>query len=276
MINVIKANGEKKKFQKSKIFGSILKAGASRSEARELASSIQRRVHEGTRTEEIQKMCLNGLQGNPFVRAKYNLKQSIMKLGPQGFTFEEFFSQVLRHYGYTTKTNALLKGKAITQEVDILAKKDKRYMIEAKYHNKAGIRTDTKVAMYTYARFLDVAERNKIDEGWLVTNTKCTSQAVRYAKSVGLKITTWDTPQANKSAKEIDLNLREIVQRKSLYPITVFKSVTGNVRESLLKEKIVLAIDLIKYKPEELVGRTGLNLKIAEKVLKEAKEVCRR
>jgi hypothetical protein len=279
MVNVIKANGENQKFQKSKIFGSVLKAGAPRTEAKKLVSSIQKRVHEGTPTKKILKMCLNGLQKDPFARARYNLKQAIMKLGPQGFAFEEFFSQVLRNYGYTTTTNALLKGKAISQEVDILAKKDKTYMIEMKYHNKAGITTDTKVAMYTHARFLDITNRNKIDASWLVTNTKCTSQAIKYAKSVGLKITTWDYPKTsrrNKNDKETNLNLREIIQRKSLYPITVFKSVTGKVRESLLKEKIVLAIDLIEHKPEELASRTGLDLKIVEKVLEEAKEIYKK
>lgn len=273
MVNIIKASGEKEKFQKSKIFGTVLKAGASQKEARDLASSIQKRVHEGTKTKEILRMCLDNLKDDPLVRAKYDLKQAIMKLGPDGFTFEEFFSQVLQHYGYSTKTNVILKGKVISQEVDILAKKDKTYMIEAKYHNKAGITTDTKVAMYTYARFLDVSNSTKIDAGWLVTNTKCTSQAVKYAKGVGLKITTWNYPKETnkKDTKETELNLREIIQRKSLYPITVFQSVSGKARELLLKEKIVLARDLAEFRQEELVRKTGLNPGVVEKILKEVK-----
>ena len=37
------------------------------------------------------------------VAKRYDLKRAIMSLGPHGFTFEEFFSQLLQNYDYETK-----------------------------------------------------------------------------------------------------------------------------------------------------------------------------
>jgi predicted RecB family endonuclease len=55
-----------------------------------------------------------------------------MSLGPSGFLFEQFFSEILKNYGYKTKINVFLKGKIITHEIDIIAEKNKKYMIECK------------------------------------------------------------------------------------------------------------------------------------------------
>ena len=66
-------------------------------------------------------------------------------------------------------------------------------MIECKYHNEQGKPTRLQPAMYTYARFLDLTKR--LDQPWLVTNTKCSRDAKEYAKGVGLKITSWKYPE---------------------------------------------------------------------------------
>jgi hypothetical protein len=269
MVKVIKASGKLVDFKKHKIERTVLKAGGSRKFAKGVANKVAKKVHKGMTTREILKHTLRLLKEQPHIAKRYDLKRAIMNLGPHGFTFEEFFSQLLQNYDYETRTNLIMKGKATTHEVDILAKKDKKFMIEAKYHNRQGNHTDSQVAMYTYARYLDLKNnpKNKINQGWLVTNTKCTRHAIEYAKGVGLKITTW-----NYSSEE-DKNLQELIKEKKLYPITILDSVTGNIKEKLSRAKIVLIKNLLMMNFNDLKKRTHLTNNQINKVLREAHQV---
>ncbi len=270
MVQIIKADGTCEPFKKIKIINTVIKAGGSRKFANEVADKVSKKIKKGTTTKEILELILKLLKKQPCVALRYDLKRAIMSLGPHGFTFEEFFSQLLQNYGYETKVGILMKGKATTHEVDILAESDKKYMIECKYHNRLGSHSNSKVAMYTYARFLDLHNnvKNKINQGWLVTNTKCTPHAIEYSRGVGLKITSW------KYSSKGEKNLQELIEFKKLYPITLLKSVEGDIKEKLAKARIVLTKDLLVYNIMELKNKTGLNEKELRKVLKEANEIC--
>lgn len=265
MVMIVKASGEREEFNKQKIISSVISAGGSREVARKVAEKVARNVRENMRTEQILKMTLGFLKETPEIAARYDLKRAIMSLGPHGFLFEEFFAQVLNHYGYKTNIGVIVKGKVVEQEIDIVAERKLKYMIEAKYHNHPGIYTDTKVAMYTYARFLDIKSnpKNKFDKPILVTNTKCTDRAIGYSRGVGLKVIAWKYPKKN--------SLLELIDRKGLYPITIFKSVSDAVKEKLFRLKIVLAKDLMNYELKDLVEKTGLSEQVIKRVLDEAK-----
>jgi hypothetical protein len=267
-MQVIKASGNKEEFRKKYIEDSAVRAGASRKLAKAVAKQVAGKVRKGMTTGEILDLTLKYLgKERPGVAARYDLKRAIMTLGPHGFLFEEFFSQVLRAYGYKTTTGNIVKGKVVTHEVDVIAKKDKRHMIETKYHNRSGVYTDTKVAMYTYARFLDIRlnPKGNFDGVWLVTNTKCTSRAIKYAKGVKLKIIGWKHPLKG--------NLRELIEKKELYPITIFKSVSDEIKEKLFKAKIVLAKDLVTHDMKDLMKKTGLKENVLKKVFEEYEKV---
>ncbi len=269
-MNVIKASGEKEKFDRRKIEKTAMSAGASKQFAREVSNRVERRIHEGITTKEILKITLELLKEKPEIASRYDLKRAIMNLGPSGFPFEKFFAAILRNYGYETKVGATMAGKAVTHEVDIIAKKDKRYMVECKYHNQPGTHTDSKVAMYTYARFLDLKNNpeNKIDSGWLATNTKCTPHAIQYAKGVGLRITSWQYASGN------DKNLQELIAEKKLYPVTILKSINRIIKERLSQAGIVLARELTDSNLEELKIKTNLPESILTKIIREAQTVC--
>lgn len=267
-MEIIKASGEREDFRKGHIEKSVVRAGGSRELAKSVADGVGRKVRKGMETGKILDLVLKGLRGHPDVAMRYDLKRAIMNLGPSGFPFEEFVSQVLRNYGYKTITGEQFRGKAVLQEVDIVAKgKGVVAMIEAKYHNSPGIYTDTKVAMYTYARFLDVKSnaKNKFSEAWLVTNTKCTSQAVKYAEGVGIKVIGWRYPKKG--------NLRELVEAKGLYPITIFRGISEKVKHQLFKANIVLAKDLENFDLGKLKKRTGLSEKVLMEIEEEARVV---
>lgn len=263
-MEVIKASGLEEKFSTGKIYRTILEAGGSVNVARKIVGIVKKEYHNDMTTQEILDIILRELKDYPEVCAKYDLKRAIMALGPSGFPFEQFFGDVLTHYGYKTKVGNFMKGKIIMHEVDIIAKKEKSYMIECKYHNEPGTSTSLHPALYTYARFLDL--REKPDMPWLVTNTKCSEDAKNYARGVGLKITSWNFPK-NKS-------LQKLVELKKLYPITILKTVSENTKEKLFQAKIVIAKNLLNYSAGDLMKKTELSEKEIQKIFEEIKIVC--
>ena len=264
-MNVIKASGLEEKFSSKKIYRTILEAGGSGKLARKIIEAVRKRYHKDITTQEILNIILNELRDFPDIRARYDLKRAIMALGPSGFPFEQFFGEILRNYGYEVKIDNFIKGKIITHEVDIIAKKEKSYMIECKYHNELGKSTDLHPALYTYARFLDL--REKPDMPWLVTNTKCSDDAKDYARGVGLKITSWNFPK--------DKSLQKLIQLKKLYPITILKTINENTKERLFSAKITIAKNLLNYSVRDLMRKTELNEKEINKILEEVRIVCK-
>lgn len=270
-MRVIKASGLEEEFSSRKIYRTILEAGGSGKLARKIINIVKKEYHKNMTTQEILNIVLRELKNFPPIMARYDLKRAIMSLGPSGFPFETFFGNLLKEYGYESDVDNYVKGKNIIHEVDIIAKKKingelRTYMIECKYHNEPGTSTRLHPALYTYARFLDVNNSRKFDVPWLVTNTKCSKDALNYAKGVDLKITSWNYPKSS--------SLQKLINDKNLYPITIIKSISHATKEKLFHSKIVIAKNLLKYSVEELMKKTELSEKEIQKILEEVKEVC--
>lgn len=268
-MKVIKASGMEEKFSSGKIYNTIIEAGGSGKLARNIISVVKNAYHESMTTQEILEIVLRELKDFPDIRARYDLKRAIMSLGPSGFPFEQFFGDLLNHYGYETSVGNFIKGKIITHEVDIIAKEKnlgKSFMVECKYHNEPGTSTNLHPAMYTYARFLDLNEKERPDMPWLVTNTKCTKDAKGYAKGVGLKITGWNFPK--------EKSLQKLVKEKKLYPITIIKSISHKTKEKLFQARIMIAKNLLNFSVEDLMKRTELSEREIHKILEEVREIC--
>jgi len=92
----------------------------------------------------------------------------------------------------------------VPHEVDVVAYNAKKLiMIEAKFHNELGTKSDLKVVLYIKARFDDLAENvfnyggqnRKITDSWLVTNTKFSSTAIHYGVCKNLTMIGWNYPE---------------------------------------------------------------------------------
>lgn len=249
---IVKADGSQERFDKKKIFRTARKAGASRAFAEEVSNKVEAEIKEGITTKEVLQLALKFLRKEKVVAEKYSLKKALMELGPAGYYFEKYFAKVLEHYGYKTKVGILLRGKKINQEIDIFATKETAsIMIECKYHNRMGNHSNLKVAMYTYARYLDV--KKYANSAWLVTNTKCTPSAKKYAEGVDLKIIGWSHPKKG--------NLQDLIEEKGLYPVTVLFRVKGYIKEKLIEGKIALVNELVNLSIEDLKEKTRLSEK---------------
>ena len=264
-MQVIKSSGDFEKFDGKKIYHSIRDAGGSNKLARGAVKEIKKKFRAQTSTEEILNFLIKFLSREPGVSERYDLKRAIMSLGPSGFPFEKFFAQVLESSGYKTTIDNKLKGKKIFQEVDIVAEKEKKWMIECKYHNESGTMTRLHVPLYTYARFLDLKNYN-FYAPWLVTNTKCSRDAVEYAGGVGLRITSWKYPKKD--------NLQSLIEMKKLYPITILKKISNDELNKIYESEIVIAKDLLNFSEDELSKKTQISTKRIAKILEEVREVC--
>lgn len=268
-MEIIKANGKRQKFSEEKLRSSLERVGVRSSVADYITNKVKQKVVPRIKSKEILKLVLDFLRHEDIaMAAKYNLKSAMMNLGPSGYPFEEYFARVLKENGYEVRVGETVKGFCAKQEIDIIAVKDERYfMIECKYHNSPGARSNLKVALYTYARFLDVKEawEKRFCQAILVTNTKCTLEAIKFVKCRRIKVIAWSYPSGQ--------NLQSLIEGRNLYPVTVLFSLNNITRRKLLKKGIVFARDLIDINIEKLSREMGISLNEMKELQDEARKI---
>jgi hypothetical protein len=271
---VKKADGTTEYFKVEKLRRSLRRAGAAPDEINTIISEIEAIMHDGMLTQEIYRLAFSLLRRTqPPVAARYSLRRALFGLGPTGFPFERFLGRLFELDGYTTMTGITLEGRCATHEIDIAAYQDSHSFIgEAKFHSRPGVKSDLQVAMYSYARLLDLKEAKicsadvcGIKEFWLITNTKFTSAAERYGLCMGLNLLSWDFPRNN--------NLHDRIQKARLYPITVLQSLSTAQTETLIQRDVILCREILD-KPQVL-RPLHLTAKKHEQVLFEVSEICK-
>lgn len=265
MVNVVKATGQIEPFSEEKLRSSIKRAGIDGNIENEVVEQIKSSLYENIPTSEIYSQVKQffGKSVHPFGGAKYSLKQAIMQLGPTGFPFEDFVAEILKAQGYETAVREVLQGNCVNHEIDVIAQKDgKKILVEAKFHNEVGIRTDVHVPLYTKARFDDLKEKYNFNEVLIATNTKMTSDSVAYANCVGMKILSWSYPQEE--------SLRELIEKYHLHPITQLDTLTLSQKQQFLENHIILCKDVNKTNLEIL----NLPPDKQSQILKEAKYIA--
>lgn len=267
MVTVIKANGLKEKFDEDKLMASIKRARIPGPLQQEALNHIRSKLYEGISTGEIYQHILEFLDQSehPYIKSRYSLKEAIMMLGPTGYPFEDFVARMLETAGYTTKVRQVLSGKCVSHEVDVIAERDgMTSMIEVKFHNNPGVRSEVQVALYTHARFQDVKERNNIDKAWIVTNTKTTVDANTYSQCVGMRVISWSFPEGQ--------SLRDLIEESGLHPVTMLTSLSQANKAKLLENHIVLCKEVLEN--PSVLEPLPLSKEDREKTLAEAKVIC--
>lgn len=267
MIHVLKANKSYEPFSEQKVIDSIKRARIPHSLRGEVLTHVKSKLYEGISTQEIYRHILEYLNTSPkpYIKTRYSLKEAIMQLGPTGYPFEDFISKLLESQGYKTHVRQILSGRCVSHEIDVIAEREgRRAMIEAKFHNSPGVRSEVHVALYTQARFEDIKTRNYVDEAWLVTNTKTTVDANTYAHCAGMHVISWDYPEG--------AGLRELIEHSRLHPVTMLTTLAQSQKMTLLENHIVLCKDIL-HKPE-LMDILYLSKQDREKLMLEVETVC--
>jgi len=268
--NIKKISGDKEPFDRSKFSRSLSKAGASSSFINQLIKEIEENRHLRT-TKKIYNYALDRLyRHKPAIASRYNIKQALLQLGPAGFPFEQFVAKIFQALGYATKTNVIIAGRCIDHEVDILLTEgNKQLMVECKYHNRQQLKSDVKVTLYIKASFDDVNEawghrQLHLHKGWIVTNTKFTSEAIKYGECAGINLLSWDYPQGK--------SLIELIHAYTLHPITTLVSLNKKEKQTFIAKGFVLCKDAPRYKT--MLKELGIPPQKIKAIISEALEVC--
>jgi len=268
---IVKADGEEEAFDPLKLEESLKRAGATSLARKSIVDRIVRELKDGMTTSEIYRHAFEHLRKEEElpVAARYSIKRAVFDLGPSGFPFEQFVAEIFKAQGWSTQTGAALMGRCVSHEVDVFMKKgDTRAGVEVKFHNAPGTKTDVKDALYVYARFEDLKqapdEDMRVDEGWLITNTRFTRNAIRYGQCTGLRLMGWTYPRDN--------GIMHLVERSGIHPLTCLTTLTDGEKRMLLSKNIVLCRAL-KQGRHVLEGY-GIAPRNIAAIIEEAERLC--
>lgn len=273
IINITKQNGERAPFDVQKLINSLDRAGVAESDIEQIINEVGQNLYEGISTHKVYRMAYSILRKKSHRAAgKYRLKKAIFELGPSGYPFERFVGELLKNQGYEVEVGKIVQGHCVQHEVDVVAEKDDRkYMIECKFHSQPNRKSDVKVSLYIHSRFLDVerewkkkeAGNLKFHQGWIITNTRFTEDAVQFGKCAGLNMISWDYPSSG--------SLRDRVDLSGLHPITALQTMTKKEKQALFKLDRVLCRNITK---EELIN-IGVKPNRINKILNEIEDIIR-
>lgn len=273
-ISVIKHSGAEVKFSLGKLKNSLRKSGAPEDLVTEVGNLVSNELYQGITTKEIYNRAFALLKKEKHgFASKYKLKKAIYELGPTGFPFEKFVAALLFYSGYKVKTGQFLEGKCVTHEVDVVARKNDEYIVaECKFHGEEGRKCNVKVPLYIHSRYQDIlnfyygkTDEKIPNEGWLVTNTRFTDDALKYGQCSGLYLLSWDFPKDNA--------IKERIDRLGLYPITVSTLLSQREKQFLLSRDVVLCRQLIN--DHFYLDHLAISNKRKERILEEIRFLCK-
>jgi hypothetical protein len=268
---VLKSDGSREPFQTEKLEKSLRRAGASPEVVEEILSHLAIHHNGEMTSQQIYEHAFRRLkQHEPISAARYSLRRALFALGPTGFPFEQFVAELFRALGYVAQAGVRMQGKCMEHEVDVVAERgQQRIVAELKFHNDPSQRTDVKVALYVTARFQDIeSHMHTLAQGWpyhtrrmLVTNTKFTRSAIRYAACAGLELLGWGYPPRR--------NLQDLIEQTRCIPITALPSLSKTQKEQLLQCGVILVRTLAEN--PDLLEKLQLSSYAKESVLQEAR-----
>lgn len=273
MVNVIKMDGSIEPFEESKLANSLRNAGASADEVSSVLLRVEKELFDGISTDEIYRKAFQYLREEELpTAARYSLRRALFDLGPTGFPFEDFLTRIFEHEGYSVQTGITIDGSCVPHEIDIAAhKSDHAFVAELKFHARPGVKSDLQVALYCYARKLDLAEQRicaedhcGISDFYIITNTKFTAMAERYAGCAGLNLLSWNNPQG--------ANLHDRIRATGLYPITVLQTLSTAQKRALIDRNVIVCSDIVEN--PNILRHIHLGQRKFEAVVSEARQLC--
>lgn len=287
---VRKEDGTKEAFNEKKLYESLVKSGAEPHQAEKIVRQVidqvreyqQEEIYNGNGEGKITTASLIYQKAYEILKnaarvvaARYSLRRSLLEFGPTGFPFEQYIGELFKaKWGYEILVGQVVLGGCVPHEVDLVAwNPNKLIMAEVKYHSDAGSKTDLKVSLYVKARYQDIEAsvfdyggiKQKVSEGWLVTNTRFTETAIHYAECQNLKLLSWDYPRQD--------NLQDLIEFTKLHPITCLTSLSQSDKRVLMDKDIVLVKTLFDKKDE--LTNIGFTAEQIEELLSEASEVLK-
>ena len=273
-ILIVKTSGETEPFLDAKLRQSLSRVNASPDTIEKIIKHVRKELKPGMQTASIYRHAFSLLHKLDYpAAARYSLKQAIRELGPTGHPFEKLVGELLALDGFSVEVGKVIQGLCVSHEIDVVAEKDDRHiMVECKFHNQPGIKSDVKVALYVQARFEDVQKQwqkqpdhgRKFHEVWLVTNTKLTSDAIQYASCVGMKAVGWSYPPNG--------SLQNLIEKAGLHPLTCLTTLSNTYKRLFLNRGLVFCKEIFENK--NLLQGMGLDEFKINAVINEINQLC--
>lgn len=273
VVTVRKSDGTSQLFEEEKLVQSLRRVHASDEVIEEIVDQVEREMKDGITTSEIYSRAFELLKKFSHRSAvKYSIRRAIFDLGPDGFPFEKFVARIFGVWGYEAITDQIVPGRCVEHEVDVIAWKGSDLaMVEAKFHNEFGTKSDLKVVLYIKARYDDLSDnlfdfggtKRRLSERWLVTNTKFTDKAIKYGECENLKMIGWNYPR--------DRSLHEVIEKYSLHPITSLTTLSNMQKRDLVGRGCLVCLDLV-MKPE-ILHDIGIKDEQKDMVIEEAQAI---
>lgn len=234
-------------FDLLKIKKSLEKSGAGSELSEKVLNLVEEKIKKDCSSDDVYNTVRDILkkEKNETVFLRYNLLTAILKLGPEGFAFENFIGQIFESYGYSSVfVGKKISGKCVANhEMDIVARKSGVLTTaELKFHNSRSKKTDLKVTLYMKARFDDIEASGFYGEDkprkMIITNTKFTKNAKIYSNCAGMEVLSWNFPEKD--------NLHDFILNSGVHPVTALVSLSNKAKDFFVKKKIVSCGDLLK------------------------------
>lgn len=273
-ILIKKASGDQEHFRVEKLERSLRNAGAENETIQKIIIDISNWIYSGVTTKEIYRRAFTILRRDkrsPAIR--YRLKRAILELGPTGYPFENLCGQLFDRLGYKTEVGVVVDGKCVTHEMDVIAtQENQQHLVECKYHKDQGKHVSVQVPLYVRSRVNDIIDlRKSMPEfaglnftGWVITNTRFSSDSIQYGTCAGLKLLGWDYPEGK--------GLKEQIEKYKLYPITILSKITLKQKQQLMEEGIVSCPQLLAK--QEMLKHLSLTHSKQKALIAELNDVC--
>lgn len=273
-IFVKKASGEEEPFDINKLKSSLDNAGADEKIIKEIVADIEDWLYTGITTKKIYSRAFLLLRRKKIKTAlRYKIKQAILQLGPTGYPFESLVGKIFEKQGYSVKVAKIIQGNCISHEMDVIATKGKsQNLIECKYSQDQGKQISIQVPLYVHSRVEDIIRKQKefkeyqecSFKGWVVTNTRFSTDSMEYGKCIGLNLLGWDYPFGE--------GLKDIIEKINIYPITLLNYLNKKEKKYLFDNGIVICTQL--FKNREVLQPLKLNDKKYKNLMKELENFC--
>lgn len=269
-----KASGKREPFQEEKFKTSLRRIGADEQTIAAILDKVRSMYPNIRSTRKLFHVARSYLtHADATLATRYNLKQALLQLGPTGYPLESFIAALFAFEGFTVITDQTVAGKCVGHEIDVIAHlKDKKYMIESKFHNRQNLKSDVKVPLYIQARYEDIRQAwqqqvpnsREFTDIWIITNTEFTADATQYAQCEHMRLMSWRTPAG--------YSLRELVTKHKLHPITALVHLSQRQKRVFLKKGLVLCRDILTH--QKLLTELGLKPNEIEQIVRDAQSLC--
>ncbi|MBI5332736.1 MAG: restriction endonuclease [Candidatus Aenigmarchaeota archaeon] len=244
--NVIKASGIQERFDKEKLVQTMLRAGARKDMALDIAGLVEKTLSNNSTTHSIYAFAMDELEKRSSrIAAVFGLREAIADL--DSVSFEKYAAKVLEADGYKCIWNRIIDGRCIDHQIDIIAEKNGEFFyIECKRHYNPHRFCGLEVPLEVWARLIDLQEgfgdgKNKYNfsKAWIFTNSKFSEHAMKYATAKGVMMTGWS------------IGLQDLIEARKIYPVTIL-NIDLVAKAELLRKDIITLQDVLGAKKAKM------------------------